>query len=361
MTVAFACPVKLTSGAIVVQLAPRNEADQLFSIENQLRMLALDELNLVAGRYLLINCLEKIDNKPVSERIGQVQYTLWHLTRIFPWETFNVMKVKLFTGGSAIPLEPNHPIWLGLLKEVFSPTLVVKKDGRSAVNVALSKAIRLIEKDEVIAAIYELAMVASDKKEANPLRENSYRERRILEELREKHYLLLKKGENPQMKKAELFRDVAALTGLTHAYCELTVSRIRTEKIPETEKRKKVQRELKKVIEQATDPYFFNYAASGLIQSDRARMRCSPDNYFSYKQGENLLKEMLKEEFPNRRIDDNNGEPTLQIYSDDIANAYTKLFDERYQTVKDQRKLRYGVKLNLYTKFAYWLRDTEGE
>ena len=361
LTVAFICPVKITSGAIVMQLAPRNETDQPFSIENQLRMLALDELNLVAGRYLLINCLEKIDNKPVSERIGQVQYALWHLTRIFPWETFNAMKIKLFTGGSAIPLEPNHPIWLGLLKEVFSPTLVVKKDGRSAVNVALSKAIRLIEKDEVIAAIYELAMVNSDKKEANPLQENSYRERRILEELREKHYSLLKKGENPQMKKAELFRDVAALTGLTHAYCELTVSRIRTEKIPETEKRKKVQRELKKVIEQVTDPYFFNYAASGLIQSDRARMHCSPDNYFSYKQGENLLKEMLKEEFPNRRIDDNNGEPILQIYSDDIANAYTKLFDERYQTVKDQRKLRYGVKLNLYTKFAYWLRNTEGE
>ncbi|MYA55835.1 hypothetical protein F4X88_06040 [Candidatus Poribacteria bacterium] len=58
MTVAFACPLKLTSGAIVVQLAPHDQTDESFSIENHLRMLTLGELNLVAGRYLLINCRE---------------------------------------------------------------------------------------------------------------------------------------------------------------------------------------------------------------------------------------------------------------------------------------------------------------
>ena len=51
LTVSCICPVKLTSGAIVVQLAPRNETNEPYSIDNQLRMLTLGELNLVAGRY----------------------------------------------------------------------------------------------------------------------------------------------------------------------------------------------------------------------------------------------------------------------------------------------------------------------
>ena len=79
LTVAFACPVKLTSGAIVVQLAPHDQMDESFSIENHLRMLTLGELNLVAGRYLLINCREFVgsgNNRTlVSEKIGQMQYT----------------------------------------------------------------------------------------------------------------------------------------------------------------------------------------------------------------------------------------------------------------------------------------------
>ena len=43
LTVAFACPVKLTSGAIIVKLAPNDQTDQSFSIENHLRMLTLGE------------------------------------------------------------------------------------------------------------------------------------------------------------------------------------------------------------------------------------------------------------------------------------------------------------------------------
>ena len=209
LTVAFACPVKLTSGAIVVQLAPRDEIDQSFSIENQLRMLTLGELNLVAGRYLLINCREFVGSGNsrtlVSEKIGQVQYTLWRVACTLPAEALGTMKCTLFIGGAEIPLKTRHFVWLSLLNDIFSPNLVVEQRD----NIPLGQAIRLIEKDEVIAAIYKMVTVDPDKREANQLWETSYREKRVLEELPREHCILLEKGEKPKMNQAKLFRHVA--------------------------------------------------------------------------------------------------------------------------------------------------------
>ena len=168
LTVAFACPVKLTTGAIVVQLAPRNETDQPFSVENQLRMLTLGELNLVAGRYLLINCREFVgrgNNRTlVSEKIGQVQYTLWRVACTLPTQALETMKCTLFTGGSEISLKTRHFVWLSLLNEIFSPNLVVGQRD----NIPLCQAIRLIERDEVISAIYKMAMADPDKRGSQP-------------------------------------------------------------------------------------------------------------------------------------------------------------------------------------------------
>ena len=41
--------LKSQVGAIVVQLAPHNETNQTFSVENQLRMLTLGELKFGSG------------------------------------------------------------------------------------------------------------------------------------------------------------------------------------------------------------------------------------------------------------------------------------------------------------------------
>ena len=361
LTVAFACPVKLTSGAIVLQLVPRNETDQLFSIENQLRMLTLGELNLMAGRYLLISCREFVGSGNsrtlVSEKIGQVQYTLWRVACTLPVEALETMKCMLFTGGTEVPLKTRHFLWLNLLNEIFSPNLVVKKRD----NIPLCQAIRLIEKDEVIAAIYKMVMVDPDKREANQLWETSYREKRTLEELREKHCTLLEqlpeKGEKPKMNQARLFRHVAGLTGLTYAYCDYVRSKVNKDEKLDTE------REVSKLIEKVINPNFFNYAASEPLTGTRATMFRNDDNYFCYDQAKCLLTEELNLDLSNRGESiSERGQLQLPIYFDDIVNAYTALFEKYYKSTNEQRKLCYQLKLSLYAKFpSLFQRTSKGE
>ena len=347
LTIAFACSVKFTSGAIIVQLAPNDQTDESFSIENHLRMLTLGELNLVAGRYLLINCREFVGSGSnrtlVSEKIGQMQYTLWRVACIFPTAALETMKFTLFTGGAKIPLKTRHFVWLSLLNEIFSPNLVVGQRD----NIPLGQAIRLIQKDEVISAIYRL--VTAESIEAKQLTDWSYNEKRGLEELREKHCTLLKKsskGDKQMMKQADLYRDVAALTGLTYAYCDYLRGELRKKEKPNT-----VQREVKKLIEKVVNPSFFNYEASDVLPGTRATMYCSDDNYFCYAEAKRLLEDTLKLDLSDREGRTDKGQESLTIFFDDILNAYAAL-SQKYCKKAQQRKLSYQIKLNLHAKFA---------
>ena len=347
LTIAFACSVKFTSGAIIVQLAPNDQTDESFSIENHLRMLTLGELNLVAGRYLLINCREFVGSGSnrtlVSEKIGQMQYTLWRVACIFPTAALETMKFTLFTGGAKIPLKTRHFVWLSLLNEIFSPNLVVGQRD----NIPLGQAIRLIQKDEVISAIYRL--VTAESIEAKQLTDWSYSEKRGLEELREKHCTLLKessKGDKQMMKQADLYRDVAALTGLTYAYCDYLRGELRKKEKPNT-----VQREVKKLIEKVVNPSFFNYEASDVLPGTRATMYCSDDNYFCYAEAKRLLEDTLKLDLSDREGRTDKGQESLTIFFDDILNAYAAL-SQKYCKKAQQRKLSYQIKLNLHAKFA---------
>lgn len=353
LTVAFACPVKLTSGAIVVQLAPHDQTNESFSIENHLRMLTLGELNLVAGRYLLINCREFVgsgsNRAPVSEKIGQIQYTLWRVACTFPAAALQTMKFTLFASGTEISLKRQHFVWLSLLNESFSPNLVVGQRD----NIPLGQAIRLIQKDEVISAIYRL--VTAEPTQAKQLSDWSYSEKRSLEELREKHCELLEdeqssKGDKLMSKQADFYRDIAALTGLTYAYCDYLRGELRKKENPDT-----VQREVKKLIEKVVNPSFFNYEAADVLPGTRATMYCSDDNYFCYAQAKRLLEDTLKLDISDRQGHTDKGQESLTIFFDDILNAYTAL-SQKYCKKAQQRKLSYQLKLNLHAKFASLFR-----
>ena len=349
LTVAFACPVKLTGGTIVVQLTPYDQTNDFFSIENHLRMLTLGELNLVAGRYLLINCREFVDSgsnrAPVSEKIGQIQYTLWRVACTFPAAALQTMKFTLFASETEISLKRRHFVWLSLLNEIFSPNLVVGQRD----NISLGQAIRLIQKDEVILAIYRL--VTAETTEAKQLSDWSYSEKRSLEELREKHCKLLEdeqspKGDKLMSKQADFYRDIAALTGLTYAYCDYLRGELRKRENPDT-----VQREVKKLIEKVVNPSFFNYEAADVLPGTRATMYCSDDNYFCYAQAKRLLEDTLKLDISDRQGHTDKGQESLTIFFDDILNAYTVL-SQKYCKKAQQRKLSYQLKLNLHAKFA---------
>ena len=376
LAIAFASPVKLAKGAIVVRLSS-GENSEMLSTEKYLRMLTLGELNLIAGRNLLIHCSERVQeqerggSKPVSEKIGQVQYALWRVAQTLPTAALEKMRFRLFAGESDIPLETRHLLWLSYLNDSFSPRLIM---GNGKDNMRLCQAIRLIQKDEVIAAIYTLATAEST--EAKPIGERSYSEKRSLEELREKHCYLLQpssKGDKSMAKREELYRDVAALTGLTYAYCDYVRGELRkSKKSPDT-----VQREVKKLIEKVVNPSFFNYGAAEALPGTRATMYRNDDNYFCYDEAKRLLQDTLKVEIstrgpddkkgqkPNgpdtaptqetRESDDKKGQKPLSIYFDDILNAYAVL-TEKYNKAQ-QRELAYQLKLNLYAKFASLFRE----
>ena len=351
LTITFACSVKFTSGAIIVELAPNDRMDRSFSIENHLRMLTLGELNLVAGRYLLINCREFVREhgglKPVSKKIGQVQYALWRVAQTLPTAALEEMHFTLYAGESKIPLPRRHLIWLSYLNESLKPRLIV--NGKD--NIRLCQAIRLIQKDEVISAIYTL--VTAEFPQVTPIHNQSYSEKRSLEELREKHCDLLDpslKGGKLMTKQGDFYRDVAALTGLTYAYCDYVRGELRKKEKPDT-----VQREVKKLIEKVVNPSFFNYEASGVLPGTRATMYCSDDNYFCYAEAKRLLEDTLKLDISDRKGHTDKGQESMAIFFDDILNAYAAL-SEKYDNKAQRRKLSYQLKLNLYAKFPFLLK-----
>ena len=350
LTITFACSVKFTSGAIIVELAPDDHMDRPFSIENHLRMLTLGELNLVAGRYLLINCREFVPEqgglKPVSKKIGQVQYSLWRVAQTLPTAALEKMQFTLYAGESKISLPGRHLVWLSYLNQSLKPRLIV--NGKD--NIPLCQAIRLIQKDEVISAIYKL--VTAESPQVTMIHDWSYSEKRSLEELREQHCELLEneqssKGDKLMSKQAEFYRDVAALTGLTYAYCDYLRSELKRKKEnPDT-----VQREVKKLIEKVVNPSFFNYEASDVLPGTRATMYCNDDNYFCYAEAKRLLEDTLRLDLSDRQGRTDKGQESLTIFFDDILNAYAAI-SQKYCRKAQQRKLSYQLKLNLHAKFA---------
>ena len=349
LKVAFACPIKLAGGAIIVRLSPETDnTDESMSPEKYLQMLTLGELNLIAGRYLLINCHEYIrergGSRPASEKIGQVQYALWRVAQTLPTDALDKMQFKLFAGESDIPLPKRQLVWLSHLYESFNPRLIV--NGKD--NMQLCQAIRLIQKDEVISAIYTLT--TAEYPGITPIHDRSYSEKRGLEELREKHCTLLdepsSKGDKLMSKQADFYRDIAALTGLTYAYCDYVSGELRKKEKPNT-----VQREVKKLIEKVVNPSFFNYEASDVLPGTRATMYRNDDNYFCYTQAKRLLEDTLKLDISDREGLTDKGQESLTIFFDDILNAYAALY-QKYPKKPQQRKLSYQLKLNLHAKFA---------
>ena len=346
LTVAFGCPIKLSGGAITVHLSPRTvgRSDSI-SREKYLRMLTLGELNLIAGRYLVIKCNDFIGSTPVSNKIGQVQYALWRIAQTLPVEALNKMYFTLFADELEIRLETRHLVWLSYLYQSFSARIIV--NGKD--NVPLGQAIRLIQKDEVISAIYKL--VTAKSTEAKNLSDWSYSEKRELEELREKHCSLLveqsSKGDTLMTKQADFYRDVAALTGLTYAYCDYLRSELRRKK----ESPKTIQREVKKLIEKVVNPSFFNYEAADVLPGTRATMYCSDDNYFCYAEAKRLLKDTLKLDLSSREGLTDKGQESLTVFFDDVLNGYAALYQKHCKKAQ-QRRLSYQLKLNLHAKFA---------
>lgn len=344
--IAMISPIKLTDNNLVVRLGIGS--DDGFEEQDYLRMMTLGELNLTAGKYLLIKCTEMVSDKggkaPVSDKMGALQYALFKIATILPRETLRNSRAWLFD-GSEQELPVRRMVWLNYLQEIFRLRLVANDDKP---NRATFEAIRLVQKEEVIKAIY--ALVSADSSQVTQLTDHSFESLRLLEELRQAHCTFLEEANMPE--KAKMFRDIAAMTGLLDAFCDY----VRSEA---TKGGKSAENEVEKLIEEVTDPFQFIYRASHNLSGTMATMFRNDDNYFCFDSARNLMAKLVGDDMQKREGVSEKGTRSLRIYFDDVRNAYVTLFETDYKTEKEQKDFTTELKLSLAAKFPEYYTKKE--
>jgi hypothetical protein len=347
---AFASPLKLTGESIILKLEPitGSESDKL-KLKDYLRMLASKELHLSAGKYIILASEKTQGGDSASQKLGQLQYALAKVADTFPVEVLTDFHFSLMTqGAEPIQLENRRLIYLKGLMECYSQKILISGQD---INLILGDAIRYLQQDLPCLAEYIVAKAATFLEDIQ------------MEQIRGDYLKAVKtdlqlKGdsmdsETQLAKRARLFRDVAALTGLTLAFAtslESTAKKLKMDK-DDTE------REISKLIEKVEDPVAFCYYATLGDEKKttvEARLWLNPSNTFIYAQTKNLLSEL---ELLDREEQGEDGKTWLKLYADDILRAYTYFSEkEDYRQEKDWKELTYQVRLSLYTRFPELVR-----
>ena len=337
----FTSPIKLGEGRLVMRLHQRGQKHE-YMLDDQLRMLALGDFNIVAGRYALLQANETIGNKPLIDQLGGVQYAIYKIATLFLPEVFEVYEPEIIIGEAKVALNSRHIAWMHYLNQIFNLQRRWEDKGQFA---AFGRAIRHLQQDDLLFAIYELL------KGGLHGTTNLDRIRAIqLETLRSEQVRWLEKMDN-QTKKAEFYRDVAGMTGLLYAFCDFTK---RAAKANEDN----VRIEVRKLIERTNDPYQFNYTAATNTEKEFATLYRSQDMYFSYDETKRLL-EWLDVATAQRETVDEKGQAQLKLNFDDVVKAYTQLFEEKYSKSKEQREFLYALKLSLHARFPELMERQE--
>ena len=158
-------------------------------------------------------------------------------------------------------------------------------------------------------------------------------------------------SDNQLPKRARLYRDVAALTGLTYAFALFLESIAR-----KSMKQEDAEREVSKLIEKVDDAIAFGYYATlgdEKKTSVQARLYHNPDCDFIYSQTKALLNDLGISE---RESKDDKGKLYLQFYAEDVSRAYQHFATKDYAQEKDWKELTYNLKLSLYTRFPELVR-----
>lgn len=348
---AIVSPIKLSGQSFVIRLLDLQTKEYL--LEDQLRMFVLGELNVYAGRYVMLACTEKVGKSFLIEDLSKEPYALWKVATLFPASVFRSYLIEAVIDGALIVLPSRHLAWLSALMEIFYE---VKAPYRLANDksklMAVKKALRHIQHEEVIFAIYELTKALMAERVGGFTTVQAGR----LEDLRALHVWWLENDPFAEaerrsrmgdlMSKARFFRDVAGMTGLLYAFA----TRVRSEANPQN-----AEREVEKLLEKVDEPNHFIYEAAGGLKSVSARLWREPSTHFIYDQAKALSEEAGIEV----RETTENGRPSLQFFFDDIGKVYTYLAETRYKTEKDWREFTYQVKLSLYARFPEYLGKKE--
>jgi hypothetical protein len=346
---AFASPLKVTDESIVLKLSPKNDsANEDFKVKDYIRMLTNKELHLSSGRYLVLASEKTGGGDVASKKLGQVQYALAKVASIFPLEVLSDFKFSLIIQGSQIQLAGRHLVFLKGLMTCYRQYLLISgKD----VNMPLGDAIRYIQQDLPYIADYRLTKESSNKSDLG------------LEQVRTLYWKILTNdlgddmdSDNQMSKRARLYRDVAALTGLTYAF---VWSLKDTAEKSENQKKdpKYADREVSKMIEKVDDPVAFSYYATlGDETKEKVEsvLLSYSHNTFIYSQTQWLLEQL---NLTDRGRKSDKGTSYLKLYADDILRAYQYFaISKDYAQEKDWKELTYNLKLSLYTRFPELVR-----
>jgi len=341
---AFASPLKVTDESIILKLQHKR-GESCLKLKDYLRMLTNKTIHLTSGRYVVLASDKTNKGDSASKKLGQVQYALAKVASIFPQEVLNdfnfCLELQGSEKGSEKKLENRHLVLIKGFMQGYGQSII---NAGKEINLALGDAVRYVEKDLPYLAEYTLV---KQSKIANRLLLNQTQER-YDKQLQEDT-----KGDSmSQLKKrADLYRHVAALTGLTYAFAQSLESRVRKVKPQDAD------REVSKLIEQVDDSIAFCYYATLGDESQKnvqSRLYKSPANHFIYEQTKQLL-ELIETE--NRENHDQEKQETwLQLYADDINKAYTYFAENGYSNERDWNELTYNLKLSLYTRFPELVR-----
>ena len=355
---AFASPLKVTDESIILQLELKTGENVHYSkstskLKDYLRMLTTKELHLSSGRYLILTSDRTKKGDLASQKLGQVQYALAKVASIFPQEVLSDYEFSLIDQGNiSIPLKSRHLLFIKGVMDGYSQAIVIAgKD----INMHLGDAVRYLQQDFPFLAEYELA------------KNSNYANRISLEKVRQAYRFLIEedlKLRNESMdskselsKRARLYRDVAALTGICWAFVQSLESTAKKSMSTED-----AVREVSKIIEKVDDATAFCYYATlgdETKRSVQARLYLNPDNSFVYSEIRNLFNQL---NISDREMKDDQGKQYLQFYAEDISRIYMYFANENdYKQDKGWKELTYNLKLSLYTRFPELVRKLKSK
>lgn len=338
---AFASPIKVTDESIIIRLSSITE-DPLSStnLKDYVRMLTNKEMHLSSGKYIVLASERTNKGDLAAPKLGQVQYALAKVASIFPQEVLADFRFHLVLQGSEIELPSRHLIFIKGLLEGYGQSIIT---AGKEINMSLGDAVRYIQQDLPYLADYSLVKTASV---SNRLK---------LEQTRSIYWEEIKNfmdSNSPQSKRAKLYQDVAALTGLTSAFVQSLESTAKKSMSADD-----AAREVSKIIEKVDDSTAFCYYATlgdEKKTSVQARLYHNPDNDFIYSQTLGLLEKL---DISDREGRDDQGKAYIQLYADDVGKAYMYFASQKdYAQDKGWKELTYNLKLSLYTRFPELVR-----
>lgn len=353
---AFASPLKVTDESIILKLTSVKGDRDSVSIKDYVRMLTNKEMHLSGGRYLVLASDRTGGGDIAAQKMGQVQYAMAKVASIFPVEVLTDFNFSLIVQSSQpINLQSRHLLFIKGVMEGYSQSIIISgKD----INMTLGDAVRYIDQDLPILAEYTLTKISAPYGQLD------------LEKVREAYWLEIQKdlqaigvsmeSENQLLKRARLYRDVAALTGLTYAFAQSLENTAKAASM----KIEDIEREVSKLIEKVDDAVAFCYYATlgdETKKSVQSRLYRSPYNYFVYDQTKALLEKLG---LSDRETTETDKQQTyLALYADDVLSAYTHFAENGYSQPKDWNDLTYQLKLSLYTRFPELVRKlkTKGD